>query len=81
VFDIPFLFGNFGPSLFANVAFSNANEPGRLELSDAMMHALGAFARRGDPNAPAALGVSWPEWPATLHFDATPTNKVITVVP
>ena len=44
-FDLPFLFGNFGPSLFSNVANSTANRPGRLELSDAMMRSLGAFAR------------------------------------
>jgi para-nitrobenzyl esterase len=76
VFDLPFIFGNFGPSLFANVMFSNANRPGRLELSDAMMKTLAAFARNGDPNN-ASLGVSWQPWPSTLLFDATPTNKVI----
>ena len=78
-FDLPFVFGNFGPSLFSNVANSTANRPGRLELSDAMMKSLGAFAERGDPNAPAALGVTWPTWPSTLLFDATPTSKVISV--
>ena len=77
-FDLPFVFGSFGPSLFANVANSTANQPGRLELSDAMMKSLGAFARNGDPNN-AALGVSWPAWPAKLLFDATPTAKRITV--
>ena len=71
--------GNFGPSLFSNVANSTANRPGRLELSDAMMKSLGAFAERGDPNAPAALGVIWPTWPSTLLFDATPTSKTISV--
>ncbi|MES2717443.1 MAG: carboxylesterase family protein [Pseudomonadota bacterium] len=78
-FDLPFLFGNFGPSLFANVANSTANRPGRLALSDAMMRSLGAFARRGDPNAPQALGISWPAWPATLIFDASPTDKAISL--
>lgn len=77
-FDLPFIFGNFGPSLFANVVNSNANRPGRLALSNAMMRSLGAFARRGDPND-ASLGVAWPVWPATLHFDATLTRKAITV--
>ena len=77
-FDLAFVFGNFGPSLFSNVANSSANRPGRLELSDAMMKSLGAFARRGDPNSPA-LGVDWPMWPATLLFDATQTHKVIGV--
>jgi para-nitrobenzyl esterase len=78
-FDLPFIFGNFGPSLFSNVANSTANRPGRLELSDAMMKSLGAFAERGDPNAPAALGVIWPTWPSTLLFDATATAKIISV--
>jgi para-nitrobenzyl esterase len=78
-FDLPFIFGTFGPSLFSNVANSTANRPGRLELSDAMMKSLGAFAERGDPNAPAVLGVTWPMWPSTLLFDATPVSKMISV--
>jgi para-nitrobenzyl esterase len=80
-FDLVFVFGNFGPSLFSNVANSKANEPGRLALSEAMMASLGAFARRGDPNASAALGVTWPQWPAKLLFDDTPTAKAISVLP
>ena len=75
------MFGNFGPSLFSNVVNSAANHRGRLDLSEAMMRSLAAFARHGDPNAPAALGVTWPAWPAKLHFDATPAAKVITVAP
>ena len=77
VFDLPFIFGNFGPSLFANVMASTANRPGRLELSDAMMKSLAAFAKSGDPNN-ASLGVTWPVWPGKLLFDATKTTKVIT---
>jgi para-nitrobenzyl esterase len=77
-FDLPFLFGNFGPSLYANISYTTANEPGRLALSDTMMKTLGAFALKGDPNNPS-LGVTWPVWPAVLVFDATPTEKVITV--
>ena len=77
-FDLPFLFGNFGPSLLANFVNTTANQPGRLALSDAMMRSLGAFAYTGNPNDPA-LGVTWPAWPAKLIFDATPTAKVITV--
>ena len=72
------MFGNFGPSLFANVANSTANRPGRLALSSAMMASLGAFARNGDPNN-AALGVTWPAWPSKLLFDARATAKAITV--
>ena len=80
LFDLPFIFGTFGPSLFGNVAFTQANAPGRLQLSKAMMDSLGNFARNGDPNA-AALGVHWPTWPSTLLFDASPTQKAITVLP
>lgn len=78
-FDLPFLFGNFGPSLFANIANSSANRGGRLALSRSMMASLAAFARSGDPNAPMALGTTWPTWPAKLLFDATATDKVISV--
>ncbi len=78
VFDLPFLFGNFGPSLYANVINTEANRSGRLALSDAMMGALAAFARTGNPNNPA-LGVSWPNWPAKLIFDATPTARQLSV--
>nr|WP_255428143.1 carboxylesterase family protein [Ramlibacter cellulosilyticus] len=78
VVDLPFLFGNFGPSLFGNVWFNTANRPGRLELSATMMQTLGTFARNGDPNN-ASLGVSWPAWPAKIVFDATPTTKAIHV--
>ncbi|MBI5258399.1 MAG: carboxylesterase family protein [Burkholderiales bacterium] len=77
-FDLPFVFGNFGPSLFGNVANSSANQAGRLALSDAMMRTLGAFARTGDPNN-AALGVTWPAWPSQLLFDASATTKTISV--
>ena len=77
-FDLPFAFGNFGPSLYANISYTRGNEPGRLALSDAMMRSIGAFARSGDPNNPA-LGVAWPTWPSMLLFDATPTAKAISV--
>jgi carboxylesterase type B len=78
-FDLPFVFGNFGPSLYANISYTQANRPGRLALSDAMMRSVGAFARSGDPNH-AGLGVAWPVWPATLVFDATPNAKAISVL-
>ena len=67
--DLPFVFGNFGPSLYANFWFTTANRPGRVALSDAMIRSLGSFARNGDPND-AALGVQWNAWPAKLVFDA-----------
>ena len=77
-FDLPFLFGNFGPSLFANIMNSTANQSGRLALSDAMMRSIGAFAQKGDPND-ASLGVAWPTWPGKLIFDASQTAKQIRV--
>lgn len=68
-FDLPFVFGNFGPSLFANISFTEGNRPGRLALSHAMMKSVGAFAHRGDPNH-AGLNTPWPQWPSSLLFDA-----------
>jgi para-nitrobenzyl esterase len=76
-FDLPFIFGNFGPSLYSRVSFTRANAPGRLALSNAMMSSLGAFARSGDPNH-AALGTAWRPWPARIVFDATPQAARIT---
>ncbi|TWO68992.1 carboxylesterase family protein [Caenimonas sedimenti] len=70
-FDLPFVFGNFGPSLYANVSFTRANQPGRLALSNAMMASVSAFARAGDPNHPG-LGAAWQPWPRRIVFDATP---------
>jgi para-nitrobenzyl esterase len=75
-FDLPFVFGNFGPSLFANVANGSANKAGRLDLSAAMMASIAAFAKNGDPNN-AALGVTWPAWPTKLLFGGTLTAKSI----
>ena len=78
-FELPFAFGNFGPSLYANISYTRANQPGRLALSDAMMRTIAAFARSGDPNN-AALGTKWPTWPSTLVFDATPSAKAISLM-
>lgn len=70
--DLPFLFGNFGPSALS-FAYGTANQPGREALSEAMMDSLAAFARTGNPNH-AGLGVTWPNWPGKLVFDATQTQ-------
>jgi len=75
--DVPFLFANFGSNVFS-FAYGTANKTGREALSDAMIASLAAFARTGDPNTPA-LGVTWPNWPAKLVFDASPTQLQITV--
>jgi para-nitrobenzyl esterase len=68
-FDLPFVFGNFGPSLYSNILFTKANERGRLALSGTMMKSIGSFARNADPND-AALGLPWKPWPARMVFDA-----------
>lgn len=69
-FDLPFVFGNFGPSLYANISFTSSNAPGRLALSRAMMASLGAMAHQADPNT-QALGTVWKPWPALLVLDAS----------
>lgn len=76
-FDLPFVFGNFGPSLFGRVIASDANRAGRLALSQAMMDSVGAFARTGDPNH-GGLGATWERWPRQLWFDATTSSTAIT---
>lgn len=73
-FDLLFLFGNFGPSVFSHSVASKANEPGRLALSAAMMASLGAFARNGDPNNTALGSTAWQPWPRRLMFDASLTQ-------
>jgi para-nitrobenzyl esterase len=78
-FDLPFVFGNFGPSVVGAVMSSKANQPGRLALSSAVMASIGAFMRNGDPNTPA-LGATWAPWPSQLLLDATPTATKITPV-
>lgn len=77
-FDLPFVFGNFGPSLFSNVVNSSANKPGRLALSNAMMNSIAAFAKNGDPNN-ATLGTTWQTWPKKLMFNASLTQAQMTV--
>lgn len=68
-FDLPFVFGNFGPSVFAKTTNSTANQPGRLALSRTMMDSVRAFVHTGDPNH-ATLGQTWQPWPSKLLFDA-----------
>ncbi|VWX61848.1 Carboxylic ester hydrolase [Burkholderiales bacterium 8X] len=79
-FDLPFVFGNFGPSLYSKFLFTRQNEAGRQSLSNAMMKSLGAFARSGDPNDPA-LGATWRPWPATISFDADDRASRVTAKP
>jgi len=72
-FDLPFVFGNFGPSVLSNAIGGKANEKGRLALSASVQASIGAFLRKGDPNTPE-LGASWAPWPSKLLFDATLTT-------
>ncbi len=74
-FDLPFVFGNFGPSLMSRFAFTRANAPGRQALSAVMMRSLGDFAAGGDPGDAAA----WPAWPAVKVFDADGQRAVVRV--
>ena len=78
-FDVPFIFGNFGPSLFGAVMTTRANAAGRRALALAMMDSVAAFARTGNPNH-AGLGMAWPAWPATLLFDASPQAVALAVI-
>ncbi|WP_436127926.1 carboxylesterase/lipase family protein [Acidovorax sp. LjRoot117] len=68
-FDLPFVFGNFGPSLLAKAANSTANQPGRMALSGVMMDSVRAFVHTGNPNH-AGLGQEWQAWPRRFIFDA-----------
>jgi para-nitrobenzyl esterase len=78
LFDLPFVFGNFGPSLMGTIMSTTVNEPGRLDLSNSLMQTIGAFAKRGDPNN-ETLGTNWPTWPKGLIFNASNTAKSIAV--
>lgn len=77
-FDIPFIFGNFGPSLYAAVSYTQANRDARQALSAAMIGRIGAFALHGDPNG-GAPAPAWPAWPAMLVFDAGTAAAAISV--
>jgi para-nitrobenzyl esterase len=77
-FDLPFVFGNFGPSLYSRILFNRANERGRHALSKAMQSSLGVFARVGDPNH-AVLGTHWSAWPDRLVFDSDTSDTRISL--
>lgn len=76
-FDLPFVFGNFGPSLYSRFAFTQANEAGRLALSRAMMQSLGTFAHDGQPQVRGQP--AWPAWPQVRVFDADTRGAVMGV--
>lgn len=67
--DLPFVFGNFGRTVFS-YAFSKANRPGRLALSDLMIDSIDAFVHTGSPQH-RGLDNRWQQWPSSTVFDAT----------
>lgn len=76
-FDLPFVFGNFGPSLYSRISFTPANERGRLALSQLMMQSLGHFAATGAPGKTQP----WPRWPGLRVLDADPAQATIRAEP
>lgn len=70
--EIPFVFGHFKLlGAFDRFAFTNANAPGRLALSDLMMGYWARFAATGDPGgAPAwTRYAATPDAPSAMVFD------------
>lgn len=75
--DVPFFLGNdtFN-GLMTDWVFTEANRPGREDLSDAMMAYVAQFARTGDPDKPRADVPEWKPWtnvadePKCILFDA-----------
>ena len=61
-FEIPFVFGHFDLGKEGNIIFDQANERGRLVLSEQMMSYWAEFAYRGDPGR--GRDGSLPKWGA-----------------
>ncbi|MEV0248998.1 carboxylesterase family protein [Nocardia sp. NPDC050712] len=70
--DLPFVFRTFDKGLYT-FAFSRANQPGRLKLSDMMINSIGAFVRSGNPQH-TGLGDQWDQWPRSIVLDADNQN-------
>jgi para-nitrobenzyl esterase len=66
VLEVPFVFGHFDLGRAGQALFDEENEPGRLELSGAMMSYWAEFAYRGDPGRgrEGALPL-WSAWDAS----------------
>jgi para-nitrobenzyl esterase len=65
-FEIPFIFGHFDLGPEGNVMWTDENEPGRKQLSEAMMGYWAEFARTGKPGrGSSAGGAEWMAWDAS----------------
>jgi para-nitrobenzyl esterase len=66
--EFPFVFGHFDLGREARPLFNAANEPGRNELSAAMMSYWAAFARTGNPDRGDGKRPAWPAWSASTDY-------------
>jgi para-nitrobenzyl esterase len=62
LFEVPFVFGHWDLGPRSGMLFTKGNEPGRLELSSAMMSYWAQFAYAGDPGR--GRDGSLPHWKA-----------------
>lgn len=69
-FEIPFVFGHFDLGKEGNIIFTDENEPGRKELSAAMMSYWAEFAYSGSPGRGRKRDL--PQWNA---WDASGTGR------
>ena len=89
--EVPFVFGKFEFGSALSRIFTAQNEPGRVELSNAMMAYWARFARTGDPGRGSGGLPRWERWressadaPRSLVLDTTAgggirmTNEVVT---
>ena len=73
--EIPFVFGHFKLlGRFDSIAFTKANAPGRLALSDTMMSYWANFAATGSPGR--GTDGKLPEWKAWSNAPADPALMV-----
>lgn len=86
--DVPFFLGNVGEGEgfpYCNFAWTKENEPGRIELSNAIIAYISNFMRNGYPGDPDGLLGKLPRWSnykdilgcERIIFDATNTHAVI----
>lgn len=60
--EIGFVFGGLDMGPFDKLLITEENQPGRDQLSGAMMSYWGNFARTGNPNLGQAVPTLWREW-------------------